>query len=64
MTNTASLASGVVGAHLGTSSFGSVSGLANNHVPRMAQFCADGGRVLKHFSALRCFSGASTGGSF
>jgi hypothetical protein len=38
VTNTASFASSGIGAQLGTASFGSVSGLTNNYVPRMAQF--------------------------
>ncbi len=38
LTNTASFASSAVGAQLGTSSFGTVSGLTNNYVPRTAQF--------------------------
>jgi hypothetical protein len=38
VTNTTSFASSSVGAQLGTSSFGTVSGLTNNYVPRTAQF--------------------------
>jgi hypothetical protein len=38
VTNTASFASSAVGAQLGSPTFGTVSGLTNNYVPRMAQF--------------------------
>jgi hypothetical protein len=38
LTNTASFASSSVGAQLGTSTFGTVTGLTTNYVPRTAQF--------------------------
>jgi hypothetical protein len=38
LTNTASFASSSIGAQLGTSTFGTVTGLTNNYVPRTAQF--------------------------